>query len=66
MLHDSMNQFLKSAATLAAASALALFLTACAEEARIDTGAAEPAKSASERRTLDPVLNTIDGVTHHG
>ncbi|HYM48342.1 MAG TPA: hypothetical protein VES91_07660 [Burkholderiaceae bacterium] len=66
MRHNSTNKFLKSAAGLAAASTLALFLAACAEEARIDVGAAEPDKSVSERRTFEPALNSLDGVTHHG
>lgn len=66
MRHDSTSRLLKRAAAFAAASTLALFLAACAEEARIDAGVAEPEKSASERRTFEPALNSLDGVTQHG
>lgn len=66
MRQDSTSRLLKRAAALAAASTLAFFLAACAEEARIDAGGAEPEKSVSERRTVDPALNSLDGVTQHG
>lgn len=66
MRHDSTSRLLKRVAAFAAASTLALFLAACAEEARIDAGVAEPEKSVSERRTFEPALNSLDGVTQHG
>lgn len=66
MRQDSTSQLLKCAAAFAAASTLALFLSACAEETRIDASGAEPEKSASERRTFEPALNSLDGVTQHG
>ncbi len=66
MRHDSTSLLLERVAAFTAASALALFLAACAEEARIDAGGAEPEKSVSERRTVDPALNSLDGVTQHG
>lgn len=66
MRQDSTSRLLKRVAAFAAASTLALFLAACAEEARIDAGVAEPDKSVSERRTFEPALNSLDGVTQHG
>ena len=51
---------------LAAASALALMLTACTDQGVFDVGAPEPEKAASEQRTIDPALNSLDGVTQHG
>ncbi len=66
MRQDSTSRLLKRAAALAAASTLALFLAACAEEFRIDASVAEPEKSVSERATFEPALNSLDGVTQHG
>ncbi|MEP6609538.1 MAG: hypothetical protein ABJA83_12775 [Burkholderiaceae bacterium] len=56
----------RSAAALAAASTLALLLVACGDDGPLDARAAQPDKTSSQPHTLDPALDSLEGVTHHG
>lgn len=63
-----MNSNLNRARFLAAfvASTLTLALVACGDEGPLDVRAAEPVKASGQPQTLDPALNSLEGVTHHG
>jgi len=55
-----------SAAALMAASTLTLLLVACGGNGALDARAAEPREALSQHPVLDPALNRLEGVTHHG
>ena len=46
-------------------ASLVLALTACGGKA-LDARAPEPAQSVTQPSTLDPALNSLEGVIHHG
>jgi hypothetical protein len=41
-------------------------LVACSDGRAFDRSAAEPARSLDQPGVLDPLLNSLDGVTYHG
>lgn len=55
-----------SAAALIAASTLTLLLVACGGNGALDARAAVPGKTDSQQPALDPALDSLEGVTHHG
>jgi hypothetical protein len=63
---NSNSNSVRFVATLAAAAALTLLLVACGGGGPIDARAAEPSKASDPPSTLDPALNSLEGVTQHG
>ena len=63
---NSNSNRIRAVATLAAASMLALLLVACGDGGPLDVRAAEPSKESSQPHALDPALDSLEGVTHHG
>jgi hypothetical protein len=49
-----------------ALTVLTLLLTACGNKASLDARAAEPGKEITDPQTLDPALDRLEAVTHHG
>ena len=41
-------------------------LAACGNRASLDARAAEPSKEITHPQTLDPALDRLEAVTHHG
>ena len=65
---NSNSNRIRVIATVAAAAALTLLLVACGGGGPLDVRAAEPSKESesSQPRALDPALDSLEGVTHHG
>lgn len=63
-----MNSNLNRARFLPAllASTLTLALVACGGEGPLDARAAEPTNASGQPQALDPALDSLEGVTHHG
>ena len=53
-------------ATLGAAAMLTLLLVSCGDGGPLDVRAAEPSKESGQPHALDPALDSLEGVTHHG
>jgi hypothetical protein len=49
-----------------AITVLTLLLAACGNKANLDARAAEPSKEVTHPQTLDPALDRLEAVTHHG
>jgi predicted small lipoprotein YifL len=63
---NSNSNRIRVVAMLAAASMLTLLLVACGDGGPLDVRAAEPSKESSPSGVLDPALDRLEGVTHHG
>ena len=61
---NSQSVQVRSAAV--AITVLTLLLTACGNKASLDARAAEPSRDITQPQTLDPALDSLEAVTHHG
>ena len=55
-----------SGGMLATFSMLSLLLAACGDDGALSARAAEPQETSARPSVLDPALDSLEGVTHHG
>ena len=60
------SQSIQARSAAVAITVLTLLLAACGNKASLDARAAEPSKEITDPHTLDPALDSLEAVTHHG